>query len=71
MLLADVRVESPEDLLQREAVGGVQRDLGPAGRPARFLAHHRATPPYPDPWLKHNTILNHFTGSIRSIYSKH
>lgn len=55
MLLANIRVEGLEYLLQREAVGGVQRDLGPAGRPARFLAHHRATPPLPGPSSNHST----------------
>lgn len=42
MLLADGGVEGLQDLLQRDAVGRVQRELGPAGSAGVLFAHHHA-----------------------------
>lgn len=42
VFLADGGVEGLQDLLQRDAVGRVQRELSPAGRAGILLAHHSA-----------------------------
>lgn len=44
VLFADGRVEGLQDLLQRDAVRRIQRELGPAGCAGVLLAHHRAYP---------------------------
>lgn len=56
VLLADVRVERLQDLLQRQAVRGVQAHLRAraAGTP---LAHHHASPPRPDSYLKSTALF--------------
>lgn len=57
VLLADRRIKRLQDLLQRDALGRVQRELNTArGRARGILAHHRASPSHHPSSLHLRTI---------------